>query len=100
MPHLHNAVLQALVTGGIFGLFAWLGVMLMPLVYFTRRLKAGGAGAPQFTPALAGVLVVVSYLCFGLTEVIFWSMKGCLFYALMVFLLVGFCETAKEEIGN
>jgi O-antigen ligase len=100
MPHIHNEVLQALVTGGIVGLLAWLGVMLAPLVYFVRTLKAGGAGAPQFTPALAGLLVTASYLAFGLTEVIFWSMKGCLFYALMVFLLVGFCETAKEEIGK
>jgi O-antigen ligase len=88
------------VTGGIFGLLAWLGMMIAPLVYFVRTLKAGGAGAPQFTPALAGLLVVASYLSFGLTEVIFWSMKGCLFYALMVFLLMGFCESAKEEIGN
>jgi O-antigen ligase len=100
MPHIHNEVLQALVTGGIFGLLAWLGMMIAPLVYFVRTLKAGGAGAPQFTPALAGLLVVASYLSFGLTEVIFWSMKGCLFYALMVFLLMGFCESAKEEIGN
>jgi O-antigen ligase len=100
MPHLHNEVLQALATGGVGGLLAWLGVMLMPLLYFARTLRQGGALAPQFTPALAGLLVVASYLCFGLTEVIFWSMKGCLFYALTVFLLVGFCENAKETIGK
>jgi O-antigen ligase len=97
MPHLHNEVLQALATGGIVGLLAWLGVMLAPLLYFVRVLRRGGA--PPFAPALAGLLVVTSYLCFGLTEVIFWSMKGCLFYALTVFLLVGFCENAKETIG-
>jgi O-antigen ligase len=100
MPHLHNEVLQALVTGGIPGLLAWLGVMLAPLAYFVRTLREGGSGSPQFTPALAGLLVVTSYLCFGLTEVIFWSIKGCMFYALMVFLLMGFCQTAKEEIGK
>jgi O-antigen ligase len=44
-------------------------------------------------------LVVTSYMCFGLTEVIFWSMKGSLFYALMVFILMGFCLNAKEKIG-
>jgi O-antigen ligase len=100
MPHLHNEVLQALATGGIVGLLAWLGVMIAPLLYFARVLRQGGDGAPQFTPALAGLLVVASYLCFGLTEVIFWSIKGCLFYALMVFLLMGFCENAKETIGK
>jgi O-antigen ligase len=100
MPHLHNEVMQALATGGILGLLAWLGVMVAPLLYFVRVLRQGGDGAPQFTPALAGLLVVVSYLCFGLTEVIFWSIKGCMFYALMVFLLMGFCENAKETIGK
>jgi O-antigen ligase len=100
MPHLHNEVLQALATGGIGGLLAWLGIMIMPLLYFVRTLRQGGAAAPQFTPALAGLLVVASYLCFGLTEVIFWSIKGCMFYALMVFLLMGFCENAKETIGK
>jgi O-antigen ligase len=100
MPHLHNAALQAQVTGGIFGLLAWFGLAAMPFAYFLRVMKQGGTGAPQFTPALAGLLVVISYFCFGLTEVIFWSVKGAVFYALMVFLLVGFCQTAKEEIGN
>jgi O-antigen ligase len=100
MPHLHNEVLQALATGGMVGLLAWLGVMLAPLAYFARTLRRGGERCAQFTPALAGLLVVTSYLCFGLTEVIFWSMKGCLFYALTVFLLVGFCENAKETIGK
>ena len=38
-------------------------------------------------------------LCFGLTEVIFWSVTGSLFYALMVFLLMGLCLNAKEKIG-
>jgi O-antigen ligase len=101
MPHLHNAILQALATGGIPGFFAWFGMFAVPFVYFARKLgERGAAAAPQFAPALAGLLVVTSYFCFGLTEVIFWSMKGCLFYALMVFLLVGFCQVAKEEIGK
>jgi O-antigen ligase len=100
MPHLHNAVLQALATGGIPGFLAWFGMFAAPFAYFVRTLGERGAAAPQFAPALAGLLVVTSYFCFGLTEVIFWSMKGCLFYALMVFLLVGFCQVAKEEIGK
>jgi O-antigen ligase len=55
--------------------------------------------SPQFAQALAGALVVFSYACFGLTEVIFWSVAGSLFYALMVFLLMGFCLNAKVKIG-
>lgn len=100
MPHLHNEALQALVTGGVFGFAAWLAIMATPLVFFARCLRGGADTAARFAPALAGLLVVLSYFSFGLTEVIFWSVKGSLFYALMVFLLMGFCLNAKEEIGN
>jgi O-antigen ligase len=98
LPHLHNDALQELVKGGVVGFALWAAIMLAPLLFFARELRAG-MGGPQFAAALAGVLVVTSYVCFGLTEVIFWSMKGSLFYALMVFLLMGFCLNAKEKIG-
>jgi O-antigen ligase len=101
MPHLHNDALQAFVTGGVFGFAAWLGILVAPLLFFARALGSGKSmDAPQFTPALAGMLVVLSYFSFGLTEVIFWSVKGSLFYALMVFMLMGFCLNAKEAIGK
>jgi O-antigen ligase len=101
MPHLHNDALQAFVTGGVPGLLAWFGILAAPFVFFVRAMgRAGGQSARQFAPALAGLLVVLCYFSFGLTEVIFWSVKGSLFYALMVFLLMGFCLIAKEEIGK
>ncbi|MEH6436528.1 O-antigen ligase family protein [Massilia sp. DD77] len=99
--HLHNDVLQALATGGVWGLLAWAGILLAPFLFFSRALGRGvHMGMPQFGPALAGMLVVLSYFSFGLTEVIFWSLKGCMFYALMVFLLMGFCLIAKEKSGK
>jgi len=98
LPHLQNDALQAFATGGVVGFLAWAGILAAPLLFFSRRLGAG-VRAPQFAAALAGTMVVLGYLGFGLTEVIFWSMKGSLFYALMVFLLMGFCLNAKEKIG-
>lgn len=98
LPHLHNDALQELATGGVVGFALWAAVLAAPLLFFLRELRAG-AGKPQSALALAGVLVVTSYASFGLTEVIFWSMKGSLFYALMVFVLMGFCLNAKEKIG-
>jgi O-antigen ligase len=97
MPHLHNDALQALVTGGIGGLLAWSAILAAPGVFFARALRDRGA---QFAPALAGLLIVLGYFSFGLTEVIFWSVKASLFYALMVFLLMGLCLNSKEKIGN
>jgi O-antigen ligase len=98
LPHLHNDALQELAKGGLVGFALWAAILAAPLFFFARELRAG-AGAPQLAVALAGILVVTSYVSFGLTEVIFWSMKGSLFYALMVFVLMGFCLNAKEKIG-
>jgi O-antigen ligase len=98
LPHLHNDALQELVKGGVAGFVLWAAVLAAPLLFFLREMRTG-VGGPQFATALAGVLVVTSYVSFGLTEAIFWSMKGSLFYALMVFLLMGFCLNAKEKIG-
>jgi O-antigen ligase len=72
-----------------------------PFVFFARTL-AGGAdgGTRRLALALGGMLVVASYFSFGLTEVIFWSMKGSMFYALMIFLLMGFCLNAKDNDGK
>jgi O-antigen ligase len=100
MPHLHNDALQAFVTGGIPGLLAWFGILAAPFAFFARAMGRGGQSSAQFAPALAGLLVVLCYFSFGLTEVIFWSVKGSLFYVLMVFLLMGFCLNAKETIGK
>lgn len=98
LPHLHNDGLQVLATGGVVGFIAWAAILAAPFLFFSRQIGAG-VQAPQFAAALAGLLVVLGYLSFGLTEVIFWSMKGSLFYALMVFMLMGSCLNAKEKIG-
>jgi O-antigen ligase len=96
--HFHNDALQVLVTGGVAGLLVWLTTLAAPLAFFERELRARRAAS--FAPALAGMLVVSSYFCFGLTEVIFWSVKASLLYALMVLLLMGLCLNTKENDGK
>lgn len=96
--HLHNDILQAQATGGVFGLLAYIGILAMPFAFFARAAgRESRRSTPQFAPALAGMLVVLGYFGFGLTEVIFWSLKGAMFYVLMVALLMGFCLTAKAD---
>jgi O-antigen ligase len=100
LPHLHNDTLQVLVTGGALGFVIWAATLVAPLRFFLRRLgrdREHGVRTPQFAVALGGALVVLGYVGFGLTEVIFWSMKGSVFYAFTVFLLVGFCLNAEEK---
>ena len=102
LPHLHNDGLQVLATGGAVGFVIWAATLVAPLRFFLRQLgqdREHAVRMPQFAVALGGALVVLGYIGFGLTEVIFWSMKGSVFYALMVFLLMGYCLNAKEKIG-
>jgi len=94
--HFHNDILQVLVYGGVFGLLTWLLTVLMPLLFFRRILNDPAQAAAQ-APALAGMLLVLSYFSFGLTEVIYWSVHSTMFYALMLFLLTGLCLTAQPS---
>ena len=101
MAHMHNDALQVLVTGGVLGFAAWAATLLAPLLFFLKTLnRPESASKQQIALALAGVLLVLSYISFGLTEVIFWSMRSSLFYALMIFLLIGLCLNAKEHDGK
>jgi O-antigen ligase len=93
--HFHNDMLQALVFGGVVGLLAWGATLLVPFMFFRRQMRKGGGG--RNAPALAGMLLVLCYFSFGLTEVIFWSMRSNMFYAMMLFLLAGLCLNAREE---
>jgi len=95
--HLHNDALQALVTGGLPGLLALFGILAAPFAFFAREARcAAERGAAPNAPALAGMLVALGYFGFGLTEMMFWSGKACIFYALMIFILMGLCLNAKE----
>ncbi|HEX8602932.1 MAG TPA: O-antigen ligase family protein [Pseudoduganella sp.] len=95
--HFHNDVLQALVFGGVLGLLCWFGTLLLPFLFFLRMLHTHESAPPGLVAAaLAGLLLVLSYFSFGLTEVIFWSTRSAMFYALMLFVLMGLCLNAKE----
>lgn len=97
--HFHNDALQAQVIGGLGGLLGYVLVMVMPFMFFLRILnRYGDAGGAPVAPALAGLLLVLGYFSFGLTEVIFWSVRSSMFYALMLFVLMGMCINAQQEV--
>ncbi|WP_177306916.1 O-antigen ligase family protein [Pseudoduganella namucuonensis] len=96
--HFHNDILQVLVYGGVPGLLVWLGTLIAPFLFFARILKTHESASPAVTaPALAGLLLVIGYFSFGLTEVIYWSIMSTMFYAQMLFLLMGLCLNARDE---
>jgi ADP-heptose:LPS heptosyltransferase/O-antigen ligase len=87
----HNDVLHVLATGGVLD-FAFLLLMYVaPLRFFILALKG-----EHRQPALAGVALVVAFIGFGLTDVMFWLMIPKVFYAMMVCTLIGFCLIGRE----
>jgi O-antigen ligase len=98
--HMHNDALQALSTGGVPGLLGWLGILAAPFAFFARAARRGAAAGHPNAAAVAGMLIPLSYFGFGLTEMMFWSGRACMFYALMVFVLMGLTLNSEEERGH
>ncbi len=90
----HNDALHFLATGGLLDFTFLLLLYGAPLVFFRRVLRGGFIDAQG--PALAGLVLVLCYIGFGLTDVMFWLMRPRVFYVMMVCVLAGFCLTGRR----
>jgi O-antigen ligase len=86
--HAHNEMLHALATQGMVGAVTLLLLYALPFLFFMRCLRRGDASQPY---ALAGLLLVLSFTDFGLTQVLFAHHIGAAFYALTASTLAGIC---------
>ncbi len=103
----HNDVLHFLATGGLLDFACLLLMYGGPLVFFMRVLRHGeatqatgsaatAAQSADQTPALMGLVLVMCFIAFGLTDVMFWLMLPKVFYVMMLGVLTGYCMVAKE----
>ena len=95
--HAHNELLNALATQGLLGALALIALYAAPLRFFTRQLKHAGPHRPY---ALAGVLLVLSFVDFGLTQVMFAHHVSSAFYAVTVCVLVGLCLEQQRQAAD
>jgi O-antigen ligase len=91
--HAHNEMLNALATEGLLGGLTLAFLYAAPMVFFMRCLRRNDASRPY---ALAGLLLVLSFIDFGLTQVLFAHHVGSAFYALTVCLLAGICVMSQR----
>jgi O-antigen ligase len=92
--HAHNEMLHALATQGVVGAITLLLLYALPFVFFMRCLRRGDSSQPY---ALAGLLLVLAFTDFGLTQVLFAHHIGAAFYALTVSTLAGICITQRAS---
>ena len=85
----HNDLLHTLATGGIVDCCFLLLMYAGPLLFFRHVLKH--SEGERAALGLAGLALVICYIGFGLTDVMFWLMIPKVFYATLVCALIGFC---------
>lgn len=85
--HAHNEFIEAFAKRGVMGLLVLLALYLVPM-----RLFARGLGADDLelrSVAVAGVLLSVAYIDFGLSQVFFAHNSGVMMYAFWLAVLWG-----------
>lgn len=93
MYHAHNEILHALATEGIVGGGALVLLFGAPLLFFLRHIHTGYACRSY---AMAGLLLVLSFIGFGMTQVLFSHHIGAAFYGMTVSVLAGLCMTTRR----
>ncbi|GHA87941.1 O-antigen ligase family protein [Modicisalibacter luteus] len=83
--HVHNDFLDAWLKQGILGLLALLALYLVPLKLFAQRLQSQDLVLRSF--AVAGMLLPVAYIDFGLTQVFLAHNSGVMMYAFWLVVL-------------
>jgi O-antigen ligase len=91
----HNDSLHFLATGGLLDFSCLLLMYGAPLLFFVRVLQQPGPS--RSAPALMGLVLVLCFLAFGLTDVMFWLMTPKMFYIMFTSVLIGLCLAQKEN---
>lgn len=91
--HAHQQVLGAWASSGIVGAAAFVAVVAVPARHFRRAARS--ADDEQRAIGAAGLVVVASFVVFGLTEAIFENLVPVVFYAVTVGVL-----SAQLRVGD
>nr|WP_289073506.1 O-antigen ligase family protein [uncultured Halomonas sp.] len=94
--HAHNEFIDAFAKRGLLGLVALLALYLVPMRLFARHLQASHLTTRAV--ATAGVLLPVTFMDFGLTQVFMEHNSGVMMYAFMLAVLWGiYSQRIKED---
>ncbi len=86
--HAHNQYLSALAKGGLIAFAAILALFLIPAYLFTQAIR--NYDDPEMRRiAFAGLILIVGYLCFGLSEAILEKTRPVIFFAFYMAVFMG-----------
>ncbi len=87
LPHFHNHYLQNLAYYGIIGVILLLGVYVFSFIAFWKRFKIPDVSARSL--GYVGIMLLVSYLLYSVTDLVFHRNIGLLFYVVMTTTICG-----------
>lgn len=93
--HAHNEFIDAFAKRGIVGLVALLALYLIPMKLFARDIHARNLEFRSL--AIAGVLLPVAYIDFGLSQVFLAHNSGVMMYAFWLAVLWGTYSVMRRE---
>ena len=85
--HAHNQFLQELMTKGLLGLIAFLGILLVPLRVFRKAFINNSLEVKAV--AASGVMLVLSSIDYSLSQAFFMHNSGMSFYMVFMAILLG-----------
>lgn len=96
--HAHNEFIDAFAKRGLLGLAVLLALYLVPMRLFARHLQASHLATRAV--ATAGVLLPVTFMDFGLTQVFLEHNSGVMMYAFMLVVLWGIYANQTADTPN
>ncbi len=99
--HPHSQYFSALANGGTVGFIALMMLYLVPTWLFVKYIKQGGT-ADIRRLALAGLVLIVAYMAFGLSEPMLFRSRSVNFFAfyLAVFMAAISTEQSKLKLNS
>src|SRR5690606_19984149 len=86
VSHSHNEILDAGARRGLIGILSLFALYFIPVLIFYRMLRRN-PGSPK---AVAGLVLVFSYIDFGITQVFFAHNNGVMIYSFLIVMLLTF----------
>ncbi len=98
--HAHSDYFEALGTRGLVGFFALLTLYLAPFFIFYHKGQTYKNNIKIQTLATSGCLIPLAYMCFGITNSLFYSNITTIMYILTTSFYWGAIKTQERLINN
>jgi O-antigen ligase len=97
--HPHNQFISALAKGGVLGFSAIIILLFFPAIMFYKRVK-NNTDSSISRIALVGLILVLGFISFGLTESVFERSRFISFYSFYLSLIMALTQSRKIILGK